>query len=69
MSVKTPYRRTKVNQENKPKRRCRAMEILGFRSESCDGWIHNENIQICEHCQKVRDGRNINHDWIYYGAD
>jgi len=42
---------------NRPKRRCRADEILGYRSEECDGWIHNGNIQICQHCQEMRDRR------------
>ena len=36
-------------------RRCRAKEILGYSSKYCDGYIHNENYQICEACQKVRD--------------
>jgi len=40
---------------NRPLRRCRADEVLGYRSEECDGWIHNANVQICKHCQELRD--------------
>ncbi len=44
----------------KPKgklRKCKAMEILGYRSKNCDGYIHNGNWSLCQKCIEMRNQR------------
>ena len=44
----------------KPKgklRKCKAMEILGYRSKNCDGYIHNGNWSLCQKCLEMRNQR------------
>jgi len=47
--------RKRRKKSEKKLRKCRAMEVLGFKSSLCDGYIHNDNRQICHYCQRMRD--------------
>jgi len=45
------------NKSKENLRKCKAMEILGYRSKNCDGYIHNGNWSLCQKCFEMRNQR------------